>query len=89
MPICRNCGEAKPFLQLPDTFFKIVSDLTNMEDALNFRIRSNVSEFYIYNERGDDGVSLAIDFKSRSRKVKGIFTKLSKILDQANEELEN
>ena len=87
VPICRNAEEAKPFLDLPHSFFKIVADLANMENALNFRIKSSVTEFYVYNEKGDDGVAEAIDFKSRSKKVKGIYTKLNKILNHAGEEM--
>ena len=49
VPICKNCDEAKKFLDLPHSFFKIVADLANMEDALNFRIKNTVTEFYIYN----------------------------------------
>lgn len=43
VPLCKNCDEAKIYLDLPNSFFKIVSDLVNMEDVLNFRIRSTVT----------------------------------------------
>ena len=49
VPVCHNCDEAKPFLNLANSFFKIVADLKNMEDALNFRHKNSVTEFYVYN----------------------------------------
>ena len=36
----------------------------------------NVVEIYIYNEKGEKGISSALRYKAETRKVKGIFTKL-------------
>ena len=46
-------------------------------------------EIFIYNDIGEKGVEPAISFKSESRKVKGIYSNLERIIDRAEEEIEN
>ena len=74
-------------MAVPNSLFKIVSDLENMPDVLKLRINSKVIEFFIYNEVGQKGISKALSFKGLSRKVKGIYNVLEKVIDRAEEEI--
>jgi hypothetical protein len=47
-------------LNLPDTYFKIVANVANMEEVLRYKINVKVVEFYIYNDEGEAGMSRAL-----------------------------
>ena len=49
----------------------------------------NIVELYIYCQKEDREISEALNFKTHSRKIKGIFFHLDKILERAEEELMN
>lgn len=72
---------------VPNSLFKIVSDLGNIARILRKKDLNGIVEFYIYNNEGQAGFSKAIGFKSLSRKVKGIYDDLKKIIDRAEEEV--
>ena len=42
VPLVKRASEIAPFLEVPNSLFKIVSDLANMEETLNYRINSKV-----------------------------------------------
>lgn len=52
VPFVKNVWEIEPFLNLSNTYFKIVSDIKNMEGALRYKINNKVVEYYIYNNLG-------------------------------------
>ena len=55
--------EIKQFLDIPNSLFKIVSDLDNIEEALRFKIHKTIVEYYIFNEKGENGIAEALEFK--------------------------
>lgn len=82
VPFVKHAWEIEPFLSLPNAYFKIVSNIANTEDVLRYKINVKVVEFYIYNDEGELGMSQALEFKSWSRKIKGIYTNLEHIVDK-------
>lgn len=52
VPFVKHVWEIEPFLNLSNTYFKIVSDIKNMEGALRYKINNKVVEYYIYNNLG-------------------------------------
>ena len=52
VPLCKSSNEIKPFLEIPNSWFKIVSDLVNIVDVIKYKTNQKVVEFYIYNDRG-------------------------------------
>ena len=52
---------------------------------MKYKDHQSVVEIYIYNEKEEKGISSALSYKSETRKVKGIFTKLENIIERAEE----
>lgn len=84
-PLVREAEEIEPFLGVPNSLFKIVTDIDNATETLRWKINSKVVEFYIFNNLGEKGIARALSYKSLTRKVKGIYNKLDKIIDRAEE----
>jgi hypothetical protein len=53
-----------------------VANIANIEEALRYKINVKVVEYYIYNDEGEIGTTKALEYKSWSKKVKGIYTNL-------------
>ena len=49
---------------------------------MKFKINVKVVEYYIYNNEGEGGMSRALEYKAWSRKVKGIYTSLERIIEK-------
>jgi hypothetical protein len=49
---------------------------------LKYKINIKVVEYYIYNDEGEAGMSRALEYKSWSKKVKGIYSNLERIIDK-------
>lgn len=87
VPLVKEASEMNSFLEIPNSLFKIVSDLANMTEVLRSKVNSKVVEFFIFNTEGDKGIAKCLSYKSESRKVKGIYNQLEKIIDRAEEEI--
>ena len=84
-PLVRDAGEISPFMEVPNSLFKIVTDIDNATEVLRWKINNKVVEFYIFNNLGEKGIARALSYKSLTRKVKGIYNQLEKIIDRAEE----
>ena len=80
VPFVENAWEIEPFLQLPGVYFKIVTSVGCAEEALKYKINVRVVEYYIYNDQGEKGMTDALEYKSWSKKVRGIYTNLERIV---------
>ena len=59
---CRKYWEIKPFLQIKKAEFKIVSDLANISEVLNYQKKKKILEYYIINNEGDFGFAKAVKY---------------------------
>lgn len=66
-----------------------MANLASIEEALRYKINVRVVEYYIFNDEGESGTSRALEYKAWSRKVKGIFTDLERIVEKTEEEIED
>lgn len=89
VPFVKNAWEIEPFLNLPNAYFKIVANIGNIEGALRYKINVRVVEYYIYNDEGEAGTSKALQLKGWSKKVKGIYTDLQKIIEKTEEQIQD
>lgn len=89
VPYVKQAWEIEPFLNLTNTYFKIVSNIENAEEALRFKINIKVVEYYIYNDEGEAGMNRALEYKGWSKKVKGIYTNLERIVEKTEEEIDD
>ena len=76
VPLCKESWEIRAFLDIPNSLFKIVSDLRNIKSLLTYNDHKKITQIYIYNEKEDKGISNALSYKTESRKVKGIYNDL-------------
>lgn len=60
VPFVKNAWEIEPFLNIPNSYFKIVANIDNIEDALRYKINIKVVQYYIYNDEGETGTSKAL-----------------------------
>ncbi len=42
VPFVKNAWEIEPFLNIPNSYFKIVANIDNIEDALRYKINIKV-----------------------------------------------
>lgn len=90
VPLCRSYAEAQRFLSLQTCFFKVVADLQSSEQLLDDSVlNKNIVAIYLYNPRGEAGITRTFELKRSTRKIKGMFMDLKQIADLAREEIEN
>jgi DNA/RNA endonuclease G (NUC1) len=60
VPYVTNPKKIDEFVNIPNCYFKIVTDIDSAEKAIGFRIYTKVIEFYIWNEKGNETLLKAL-----------------------------
>lgn len=60
VPLFLNPKRIQEYVNIPNCYFKIVTDLQCAQKSIGFRIYSKVIEFYIWNEGGNDTLLKAL-----------------------------
>lgn len=60
VPLLENPKRIEEFVNIPNRYFKIVTDIQSAEKAIGFRIYSKVIQFYIWNDGGNDTLLQAL-----------------------------
>ena len=63
--------------------------MANAEEALRYKINVRVVEYYIFNDQGEKGMTDALEYKSWSKKVRGIYNNLERIVEKTEEEIDD
>jgi hypothetical protein len=66
-----------------------VTNLENADKALGYKINNKVVEYYIYNDEGEKGLSKALEYKNWTKKVKGIYSNIERIIEKTEEEIDD
>ena len=83
VPLVENSWEIKPFLEVPNSIFKLVLGVKNLSDVEMLKDNEKIVEIYVHCVNNDKDVSKCLNSKAECRKIKGIFFDLNKIIDRA------